>query len=86
MAKRIQIRKDYKVKYYYKLTDDGWCAQICPFYDDNALNQVLVGSATCCEDCKHIINYNIAEGYVICKEITKMMREEKLKRIMKWKN
>ena len=73
------------MKYYCDVVS-GYLQVTCPFYQPQN-REIKIGSSTCtsseCGYCLGSGEDGNGERYVICKKINQMLREEKLKRILK---
>lgn len=73
------------MKYYYKIENNNLIEE-CPIMYGKRQGRHIhfpkIGSGFCTSGCKHNISYNDNEKYIICKELTKLRREQKLKRIL----
>jgi len=69
------------MKYYYRWRELQ-CLNYYPCHDFSDRN-VGIGSATCIEDCPHLIVYSLEEEYVVCSKLNKLDSKRKLERIIK---
>jgi hypothetical protein len=71
------------MKYKYHIDDIGYLTDKCSFFENGS---VMIGSATCIEDCGNCISFNYDKnegaGWIVCKKLNKKFRERKLNRIL----
>lgn len=73
------------MKYFYKHGNKSLyekCPIVYGTHENGIKRNTKIGSAYCAYYCEHIVYYDENEKYIICKELTKLYRTNKLNRIL----